>query len=238
MYYFSLFYYVGSTRWINHYYETIQSQYEATFEEISLSDEDDGIVTPIPFHVASTSSLNRPNNVKLVPDFSPENTAVDLEPTYTLPIHSIENVVPPSAEADILLSTNLREMLTLMLLKLLRKRFADYVKQLEDLPSQSKNIKYVDSGNNCNCNLQSKSETHLKQMRLGFQTSKTQGSFDQVRMQCLFEEQSLIIHVHYKIRDIVRFLLKLCYKNDTRRICNCLETHMTLQNSLKCSKKR
>jgi hypothetical protein len=86
------FYYeVGSVRCgINHHYETIQSLHEATFEDISLSDEDDdNIVTPIPIHVASTSSPNRSNNLEVDPDFSPENTTVDLEPMYTLPIDSI-----------------------------------------------------------------------------------------------------------------------------------------------------
>jgi hypothetical protein len=83
------FYYeIGSTRWgINHHYEAIQSLYEATFVEISLSDEDEGIVTPIPIQVASTSSPNLSNNVET--DFSPENATVDLEPMYTLPIDSI-----------------------------------------------------------------------------------------------------------------------------------------------------
>jgi hypothetical protein len=100
------FYYeIGSTRCgINHHYETIQSLYEATFVEISLSDEDDGIVTPIPIQVASASSPNRSNNVET--DFSPENATVDLEPMYTLPIDSIatdinRTVGPDSAETEI-----------------------------------------------------------------------------------------------------------------------------------------
>jgi hypothetical protein len=94
------FYYgIGSTRCgINHHYETIQSLYEATFVEISLSDEDDGIVTPIPIQVASTSSPNRSNNVET--DFSPENTTVDLEPMYTLPIDSIATDINRTVGSD------------------------------------------------------------------------------------------------------------------------------------------
>jgi hypothetical protein len=62
-----------------------------------------GIVTPIPIQVASTSSPNRSNNVET--DFSPENATVDLEPTYTLPIDNIETdinrtVGSHSAETD------------------------------------------------------------------------------------------------------------------------------------------
>jgi hypothetical protein len=86
------FYYeVGSVRCgINHHYETIQSLHEATIKDISLSDEDDDNIVPsIPIRVASRSSPNSSNNVELEPDFSPENTTVDLEPTYTLPIDSI-----------------------------------------------------------------------------------------------------------------------------------------------------
>jgi hypothetical protein len=94
------FYYeIGSTRWgINHHYETIQSLYEATFVEISLNDEDDGIVTPIPIQVASTSSPNRSNNVET--DFSPENATVYLEPMYTLPIDSIATDINRTVGSD------------------------------------------------------------------------------------------------------------------------------------------
>jgi hypothetical protein len=87
------FYYeIGSTRWgINHDYEGIQSLYEASLVEISLSD-DDNIVTPT--HVASRSSpheFNHSHEIEFEPDLSPENATVDLEPLYTLPIDSIVN---------------------------------------------------------------------------------------------------------------------------------------------------
>jgi hypothetical protein len=87
------FYYeIGSTRWgINHDYEGIQSLYEASLVEISLSDDDD-IVTPT--HVVSRSSpheFNHSHEIEFEPDLSPENATVDLEPMYALPIDSIVN---------------------------------------------------------------------------------------------------------------------------------------------------
>jgi hypothetical protein len=85
------FYYeIGSTRWgINHDYEGIQSLYEASLVEISLSDDDD-IVTPT--HVASSPhDFNHSNEIEFEPDLSPENATVDLEPMYTLPIDSVAN---------------------------------------------------------------------------------------------------------------------------------------------------
>jgi hypothetical protein len=86
------FYYeIGSTRYgINHDYEAIQSLHEASFVEISLSDDDDNIVTPI--HVVSSPhEFNDSNYIAFQPDFSPENARVDLEPMYTIPIDSIAN---------------------------------------------------------------------------------------------------------------------------------------------------